>query len=255
MKSTSAFFAVWSVTVVLSPVFASCPQEQESVNRASVMLQEAQPCHASERVVLVQNDDMPTASHPQKQVNTYQEQRLSQPNGLGFGLLIGELAGVQIFYDHTFDLRSQLHTQLGYKIVETGYLIYPYTSSDVWVVVTQLSAVVTYRRFISPNLGFYYGGGLGIAQNELKYTDISAHRYTDYKASGRGMFALAEIGWQGIKSYYFHVGFQPGIYLSYDDDYDVSKVKNDPDHRQAANEKWNDSKQLSQLELGFGWFF
>ena len=69
------------------------------------------------------------------------------------------------------------------------------------------------------------------------------------------MFALAEIGWQGTKGYYFHVGFQPGIYLSYDDNYDVNNVLNYSNHRQVANDEWDKSKRLSQLELGFGWFF
>ena len=256
MKSTSAFFAVWSVTAVLSPVFASCPQEQESVNRGSVVQQNAQPCRAGEPIVLAQIDDTPTASTPPKQVNTYQELRLSQPDGLGFGLSIAGLFGMQIFYDHTFDVSSQLHAQISHKVGRTTSLFG--TSS---VDVSQLSALVTYRRFISPNLGFYYGGGMGFAQNELEYSDSSytypdfIYQTTNYKASGQGVFVLAEIGWQGDKGYYFHVGFQPGIFLSYDDDYDVSKVNNYSNHRQAANDGWNDSKRLSQLELGFGWFF
>ena len=256
MKSSSAVFAVWSVAAVLSPVFASCPQEQESLSRGSVVQQDSQPCHTGERIVLAQNDYTPTASAPQKQVNPYQGQRLSQPNGLGFGLLIAGLAGINGFYDHTFDVSSQLHAQLGYK---GGVSTNIFNTSTVDV--TQVSVVVTYRRFISPNLGFYYGGGLGLAQNELKYSDTNYYSYTyqttttRYKASGRGVFALAEIGWQGTKGYYFHVGFQPGIYLSYDDNYDVNNVLNYSNHRQVANDEWDKSKRLSQLELGFGWFF
>jgi len=105
MKSTSAVFVVWSMTAVISPVFANCPQEQD-----------APPCRAGKRIVLAQNDDTPTASASQKQVNTYQEQRLSQPDGLGFGLLIAGLRGIHVFYDHTVDVSSQLHAQLGYKV-------------------------------------------------------------------------------------------------------------------------------------------
>jgi len=111
MKCTSAFFAVWSVTAVLSPVFASCPLEQESLNQDSVV---QQPCRAGEPIVLAHNEDTSTAGAPQKQVNTSQEQRLLQPDGLGFGLLIAGLQGIQGFYDHTFDVHSQLHAQLGH---------------------------------------------------------------------------------------------------------------------------------------------
>jgi hypothetical protein len=252
MKSTSAFFAVWSVTAVLSPVFASCPQEQESGNRGSVVQQDAQPCRANQRMVLAQNEDTPTASAPPKQVNTYQEQRLVQPNGLGFGLAVAGLPGVQIFYDRTLDVSSQLHAQISHKL-GTSTNIFDTASIDV----TQLSALVTYRRFISPNLGFYYGGGLGFAQNELEFSDTGFFfsQPANYKAKGQGLFALAEIGWQGDKGYYFHVGFQPAFYLSYDDDYDVLNIPDTGNYRHVANDDWDQSKRISQLELGFGWFF
>jgi hypothetical protein len=257
MKSTSAVFVVWSMAAVIAPVFASCPQAQESV-------QQDAPCRSSERIVLAQSDDAANASAPQpapqQKANTYQEQRLAQPDGLGFGPSMAGLPGINFYYDHVFDVSSQLHLQLGYKVGHSQSLF-----STSTVDVTQTTALVTYRRFFSPNKGFYYGGGLGVAQNDLKYSsDTSYYSYStytysydtvNYKASGQGVFALAEIGWQGIQGYYFHVGFQPALYLSYNDDYDVSNVPDYANHRQAANDQWGNSKRLSQLEVGFGWFF
>ena len=70
----------------------------------------------------------------------------------------------------------------------------------------------------------------------------------------RDIGLVAEIGWQGNTGYYFHVGFQPTMYLSYDDDYENSMVEQLV-RGTDAEDLWDDSKQASQISIGFGWFF
>lgn len=222
------------------------------MGRSSEVLQNAPPCPADEPIILAQNNgDSGTAALTPQQ-HAFQQQRLAQPDGLGFGLVLDELAGSNFFYDHTLDLSSQFHLEVGFNLGQSENKIG--TSS---IEVTQVFALASYRRFFSLNRGFYYGAGLGIAKNRLKYTDSATDGDSpaSYNASGHGVFALAEVGWQGTRGYYFHVGLRPGAYLSYNDNYDVNNIPDTANHRGVANDAWGSSNLISSLEFGFGWFF
>lgn len=253
MKLRVAIFVILSTGTMVTPVLAECLQDQgAAVDQSSAAKQNTQPCRANEPIILAQNTGDSGTNAPTPRQHAFQQQRLAQPDGLGFGLSIAELPGINFFYDHTLDLRSQFHVEIGSNLGRSENIFG--TSS---IEVTQVSALATYRRFFSPNRGFYYGAGLGIAKNELKYSDsgIFGDQSASYNASGRGVFALAEIGWQGSQGYYFHVGLRPGAYLSYNDNYDVNNIPDTANHRHVANNDWDKSKAVSRLELGFGWFF
>ena len=252
MTREAAIFMVLSSVAMITPALADCLREQESTNPRGESYQDSHFCRVDEQILVAQNTSSTSNGIPASRQIAYQEQRLAQPDGLGFGLSFAELPGINFFYDHTLDLSSQFHLELGSNLGRSEN-IFGTSSIDV----TQLSALATYRRFFSPSKGFYYGAGLGIAKNKLKYSDsgIFGDPATSYNASGQGIFALAEIGWQGTKGYYFHVGLRPAAYLSYSDNYDVSNIPDTANHRDVANSDWDKSKTVSRIELGFGWFF
>ena len=176
--------------------------------------------------------------------------RIKETNGAGFGSSFSSAFGiVHLFYDINLDSRSQIHVQIGRTITSD------YNSDSLFdyeVDATRDYGMATYRLFFSENSGFYFGLGAGLSYNKIEYTDNTFSG--KYKASGKGIIALAEIGWQGDTGYYFHVGFQPTLYLTYDDDYDNSTVA-ELVWGTDAEDLWDDSKQARQISIGFGWFF
>lgn len=174
--------------------------------------------------------------------------RIKQPNGLGIGLSISGISGVIFFYDRNLDEKSQLHLQTSIGRDEAENIF-------GWEIITLSRTLIfgTYRRFFSEDKGFYYGIGAGYGGSKLEYT--SATSDYSYCAEGNGIFALGEIGWQGKEGFYFHIGFQPALYLTYSDDFDRSQIPTDYRHRTAANDMWENSENIVQLSIGFGWFF
>lgn len=176
---------------------------------------------------------------------TYAEWHLEEKNGLGFGLGVGSLSGIILFYDRNLSDISQLHIQLNGGSDKRTSLFG--TSS---IETTRSMFLATYRYFPVENRGFYIGGGGGTASSTLDYKDT-----TKYSAKANGVFLTGEFGWQGIEGYYFHIGYQPSFYIISKDDYDVEKIPDVSNHRSTANEVHDNTKNLGMLSIGFGWFF
>ncbi len=179
------------------------------------------------------------------------EWRIQQNNGLGFGLGIASMPGITLFYDHNLSATSQWHTQLDMNAMKHSSLFGGQTIDT-----RRNMLLTTYRYFFNDNSGFYVGAGGGYSSSEFEYNNSSyyatPYRYTS-KASG--VFLLGEIGWQGIQGYYFHVGLQPAAYISSSDNFDINNVPDVSNHRSVANDDHDAMKKLSQISLGFGWFF
>jgi len=183
---------------------------------------------------------------------TWPESRMNQRDGLGFGLGVAPLVGAHVFYDHNLSGYSQLHIQANFN---TGSAESIFGTSKIKATREMLFA--TYRYFFTPNSGFYVGAGAGYADSKLEYssTDFFSIAQNQYSSKMSGVFVLGEIGWQGRDGYYFHVGLQPATYIQKSDNYDVNNIPNISNHRSTANDYHNYQKELSQLTLGFGWFF
>lgn len=182
----------------------------------------------------------------------YSEFRVQQNNGLGFGPAISTMLGFNLFYDHNFSSKSQMHIQLSENVSSMR------TSLGIQVMSTERSMVLaTYRYFFSENKGFYMGAGGGYAHSKLNYSfaSTSGAAPTQYDSRLDGVFVLGELGWQGIEGYYFSVGLQPAVYVSSNDNFDINKIPNISNHQSAARTEHNNLSQLTQLSLGFGWFF
>ncbi len=177
---------------------------------------------------------------------------MNQRDGLGFGLGVSPLVGVHVFYDHNLSGYSQLHVQAN---VNAGSAQSFFGTSKINVKREMLLA--TYRYFFTPNNGFYVGVGGGYGDSKLEYssTDIFSSAQNQYSSKMSGVFLLGEIGWQGRDGYYFHVGLQPATYIQKKDSYDVNNIPDISNHRSVANDYHNRQTELSQLTLGFGWFF
>ena len=201
----------------------------------------------------------------QNSATDYSDWRMQEPDGLGFGLSIsGSLFGGHIFYDKNLNIDSQLHVQISSKSTTSGTKSGIFTcASKTTLEVTETLLMASYRRFFSQEAGFYYGLGAGYGTNNLVWQrsggcsgtgslTVSSYEYT---ASGSGVMAFGEIGWQGNEGYYFHIGYQPAVYLTYSDDYDEEKIPPGTLFRSDANKRWKDAKEPSQLSLGWGWFF
>lgn len=183
---------------------------------------------------------------------TYPESRMHQKNGLGFGLGLGTMPGVLFFYDHNLDGFSQLHVQadINAKSAQSFF-------GDSKITATREMLLTTYRYFFTPNSGFYVGAGGGYANSKLEYNSTSIFGGTpiQYSSQMSGIFLLGEVGWQGRDGYYFHVGLQPAGYISNNDNYNENNIPNVSNHRSVANNYHKDLNALSQLSIGFGWFF
>ena len=140
---------------------------------------------------------------------------------------------------------------------------------------TLFSAV--YRWFVNESLvwgiteGFFYGVGGGLGYSTLKYKgrDSSAtasisgenesfqSTSTDYKHSteGVGIFAILDVGWQGIRNYYFQIALQPSLYILYRDGFEEKSIPVNPGQRAIVNDRWSRAKNPSRILLGFGVFF
>lgn len=160
------------------------------------------------------------------------------------------MVGVLVFYDRNLNSKSQLHVQLNGNARSHSTIF-----GDEILRSKRSMILTTYRYFPAENNGFYIGGGGGYAKSTLTYNSSSLSTPYEYTAKLSGVFLLGEIGWQGKDGYYFNVGFQPAAYISSNDNYDANNIPNTSNHRVVANEDHDDLKMLSQLSLGFGWFF
>jgi hypothetical protein len=183
---------------------------------------------------------------------TYADWHTQQKNGLGFGLGLTSMPGIIMFYDHNLSTTSQWHTQLDVNAMSRSNVL------GEQIIKTQRSMILsTYRHFFSENSGFYVGAGGGYADSKFEYkgTPLFSSSTYQYDSKASGVFLLGEIGWQGIEGYYFHVGLQPAAYITSSDNFDINSIPNISNHRSVANQEHDAQKQLSQVSVGFGWFF
>lgn len=196
--------------------------------------------------------DGATSTPQESPMKSYPDSHMQQKDGLGFGPSISSMPGIILFYDHNLSGTSQLHVQVDGNAS---------SRSNFWgeqLIKTSRSMILTtYRYFPAENNGFYMGAGGGFANSTFTYNSSSISGSTPYQYSSNlnGVFVLGEVGWQGKEGYYFHVGFQPAAYISSNDNYDLNNIPNTSNHRIIANEEHDNLKILSQLSIGFGWFF
>ena len=176
--------------------------------------------------------------------------RMQQKNGLGFGLGVTSMPGILVFYDRNLDPTSQWHTQIDVNAMSRSTIL------NEKIIKTQRTMILTtYRHFFSEDSGFYIGAGGGYADSQFEYNGSSLYTPYQYTSKASGVFLLGEIGWQGTKGYYFHVGLQPAAYISSKDDFNIYNISDVSNHRAVANDEHAAQKQLSQVSVGFGWFF
>ena len=197
-----------------------------------------------------QKDQASRAAEPT--VKSYPELRMQQKNGLGFGPSIGSMLGINLFYDRNLSTQSQFHVQLNANAGSR--------SSYWWDQILKTNRTMlfaTYRYFPVESTGFYMGAGGGYADGKLEYDNSGWDGSTPYEYTSKlsGTFVLVEAGWQGKDGYYFNVGLQPAAFISSSDNFDVNSIPNTSNHRTLANEEHDNLKSLSQLSVGFGWFF
>lgn len=193
--------------------------------------------------------DRTTDAQPAPQKTTA-DWRMQQKNGLGFGLGVTSMPGIILFYDRNLSTTSQWHTQLDVNAMSRSTVL------GEKIVKTQRSMLLTtYRQFFSEDSGFYFGAGGGYADSKFEYTSPSYYTPFQYSSKASGVFLLGEIGWQGTKGYYFHVGLQPAAYISSRDDFNINSIPDVSNHRTEASKEHDSLKQLSQVSVGFGWFF
>lgn len=176
--------------------------------------------------------------------------RMQQKNGLGFGLGVTSMPGTILFYDRNLSSTSQWHTQLDVNAMSRSTIF-----GDKIIKTQRNMLLTTYRQFFSEDSGFYFGAGGGYADSKFEYTSPSYYTPFQYSSKASGVFLLGEIGWQGTKGYYFHVGLQPAAYISSSDDFNINSIPDVSNHRTEANKEHDAQKQLSQVSVGFGWFF
>jgi hypothetical protein len=179
---------------------------------------------------------------------TFSDWRKQQKNGLGFGLGISSVPGITLFYDHNLSGKNQLHFQIDSNASSRSNLL-----GEELLKSRRGRILTTYRFF--PVGGLYLGLGGGYANSTLEYNASSLATPYQYTSNINGLFLIGEIGWQGKDGYYFHVGIQPAGYISSSDNYNENKIPNTSNHRSTANQEHRNLKNLSQLSLGFGWFF
>lgn len=178
--------------------------------------------------------------------------RMQQKNGFGFGPGLSAILGIIVFYDHNLSAKTQLHIQLDENAGARSTIL-----GEQLITTSRSMILTTYRYFLAENTGFYIGAGGGFADSKLEYNSSNLFSSTPYQYTSKlnGVFVLGEVGWQGKDGYYFHVGLQPAGYISSSDNYDVNNIPNTSNHRDAANQEHDNLKTLSQLSIGFGWFF
>jgi hypothetical protein len=181
---------------------------------------------------------------------TYADWHTQQKNGLGFGLGVTSMPGIILFYDRNLSPTSQWHTQLDVNAMSRSTVL-----GDKIIKTQRNMVLTTYRHFFSENSGFYAGAGGGYADSKFEYNSSSFYTPYQYSSKASGVFLLGEIGWQGIEGYYFHVGLQPAAYITSSDNFDINSIPNVSNHRSVANQEHDAQKQLSQVSVGFGWFF
>lgn len=176
--------------------------------------------------------------------------RMQEKNGLGFGLGLSSIPGIFLFYDHNLSGKTQLHVQLDANTESRVNLL-----GEKLLTASRSMILTTYRYFPAANNGLYLGAGGGVAGSTLEYKSSSFSTPYTYTSKSNGGFLMGEIGWQGHDGYYFHIGYQPAAYIFSKDDYDVNNIPDTSNHRSTANEEHDKLKSLSQLSIGFGWFF
>jgi hypothetical protein len=189
-------------------------------------------------------DALPT---PRK---TYADWHSQQKNGLGFGLGVTSMPGIILFYDRNLSSTSQWHTQLDVNAMSRSTVL-----GDKIIKTERTMLLTTYRQFFSEESGFYFGAGGGYADSQFNYDGSILYAPYHYSSKASGVFLLGEIGWQGNQGYYFHVGLQPAAYISSKDNFDINSIPNVSNHRSVASQDHDSLKQLSQVSVGFGWFF
>ena len=230
-------------------------------------------------------------SNNKNQNKSSQEWRISEYRGLGIGLSISGLNGILAFYDYNLDNNQQIHFALDLTGPQVGSLFKTLrltnestemdsigksqSGNTLEINRTLFSGI--YRWFVDESLvwgvseGFFYGAGVGIGYATLNYhgrdasgqatisgeTESFSSSSTDYAHStnGMGFFGILDVGWQGLKNYYFQIALQPSFYIYYKDGFKETSIPVNPSQRSTVTDRWSKAKNPSRILLGFGIFF
>lgn len=174
---------------------------------------------------------------------------------VGGGLvLFSYFMGLHAYFDFTLPPGSSdtIHTQI---IIDSAAASSPGTTLSI----NRTFILATYRFPLSSFEGAYVGAGGGYGQSRMTYD--STDTATSYAASGGGLFGMGEFGlekywdWNVDRLVRVNAFISYGLYISYSDDYDETRISDRTNHREIVNTGWNASKEIIHLGMGFGGTF
>ena len=199
--------------------------------------------------------------------------------------------GIISFYDYNLDSGQQIHTSLDLTGPQVGSVFKTLRltgeSTDMESIgksksgntleINRTLIATVYRWFVDGSIvwgiseGFFYGAGVGLGYATLNYngrdtrgqatisgdSESFSSTSTEYKHStkGMGLFGILDVGWQGLRNYYFQIALQPSIYIYYKDGFEETSIPINPSQRSTVSDRWSKAKNPSRILLGFGIFF
>jgi len=194
--------------------------------------------------------------------------RDKETHGIGFGILVGNGIGSEVFYDFAINSLLQVHI-FGSSVVNQGITL---LGSEILETTQNLSGA-TLRIFPSEEFGFFIGvgGGSYEAQQVTKQEEYcsSSSAYNISECSGfegssikkttvsklSGSAGFSEFGWQGYDGYYFTVGVRAGSVNISEEEDNTDKILEVSNHKEFSKEQWEAAKTISQSYIAFGWHF
>jgi hypothetical protein len=169
-------------------------------------------------------------------------------------VMFSYFAGYMVFYDFKLNAQSK---SLIHSSLTSDFTTASGEGSELNINRTLLN--VNYRIPFSFLENSFGGLGIGYGQSQITYTNTNTSK--SYSASGGGLFAIGSVGWEKFwkwldtRHIFLNLAFNLGSYLTYEDDYDETKVSNETNHRDIVTTGWNDSQQIVHFSVSFGGTF
>lgn len=171
--------------------------------------------------------------------------------GIGFGPSLGFGLGSHIYGDYNLSSSEQIHLAFASESRSRETIF-----GEELLKTTRTSISGTYRYFPSQNSGWFVSGGAGLGSIKQDYNSSS---WSDEKISATSTGSFVSIfgdgGWQGTDGYYFTINAFVGSTIMTGEEDNTSKIPADySNHRTTAETDWEEAKQYSGLQIGFGWY-